>query len=590
MDIPQAEDNLGIMDTPTDQPLVLPGEGKLPSPTDSTESLSEHFLSPQTTISPPMTPPEASDLQQELLTPRANVMPGSEATYASATDVSGSDYDADERTDSPSPTISPTLALSAVPNLDRSLSSASSVSSVSGRSSSSRLSDGASTGRRNGYIRPQGTSFANSAVKRESVMNLGSIIHLQYYFARTGLLEGKGGHSKSRKSSAAGGAPGDSPQIVSSSPDSYTRYTPSGMPVEPKYQAEPEMEQLELEQDDQGAMMLAPTVSTYRHPSIYVPPPPDMDVLRRELRENLEATLKVCQEVEKAQDANFINSPPPNMTEFPAGENQGWHEVQGVNLLDVTTLAIRAAKNYYTAHEQPQKLYAIKSERQIRCDLYGVLDVLKRMANRKFSGGIQWGERVAIVAWVDSILKLLKTEEEQERAEQAEWESRKWTSGDWTGKEHKREWLFLRSFVEDPEQLPEWTDVHEEGIELPTPFLKQFQNGLRLVKLHNSLVKQSKRQFEDIKVFHTDTTKPYRCAENLRYWVKAAELRWETKIEVDVMGVVNNTNEAAWRGFDKAILTWCQGVRKEITADWQESKRAAMVKMPTFMVEEDGLQ
>lgn len=42
-------------------------------------------------------------------------------------------------------------------------------------------------------MRPQGTAFSDSARNRDSVMSLGSIAHMQYYFARTGLLDGKGG-------------------------------------------------------------------------------------------------------------------------------------------------------------------------------------------------------------------------------------------------------------------------------------------------------------------------------------------------------------------------------------------------------------
>src|SRR5688572_21786324 len=97
------------------------------------------------------------------------------------------DTSTEKRASSPEPWAVPTLALGAVPQLDRSVSTASSVSSVSGRSASSRLSDG---GRRvRGYMRPEGTEFSQSAKNRESVMNLGTIAHLQYYFARTGLLD-----------------------------------------------------------------------------------------------------------------------------------------------------------------------------------------------------------------------------------------------------------------------------------------------------------------------------------------------------------------------------------------------------------------
>lgn len=46
-------------------------------------------------------------------------------------------------------------------------------------------------------------------------------------------------------------------------------------------------------------MMLPPTVSTYKQNPVYVPPPPDMTVLRRELRESLDEASKHLQELEK---------------------------------------------------------------------------------------------------------------------------------------------------------------------------------------------------------------------------------------------------------------------------------------------------
>ena len=121
---------------------------------------------------------------------------------------------------SPSPSISPTPAIGACPELQRCVSTGSTTSTFSERSSSvPRESFGSSTSRqssasylfrqssgsytarqssgglerpkRRGYVRPQGTNFAASAQSRESVLSLGSIAHLQYYFARTGLLDGK---------------------------------------------------------------------------------------------------------------------------------------------------------------------------------------------------------------------------------------------------------------------------------------------------------------------------------------------------------------------------------------------------------------
>lgn len=87
------------------------------------------------------------------------------------------------------------------------------------------------------------------------------------------------------------------------------------------------------------------------------------------------------------------------------------------------------------------------------------------------------------------------------------------------------------------------------------------------MKLHNALVQKSKRNFGGIPTFHMDTAKPYRCAENLRFWIKAAELRWEVVLKVDVMGVVTGTTFQAWEGFEKAIWKWAVKVREELSAE-----------------------
>ncbi|KAF1939593.1 hypothetical protein EJ02DRAFT_468019 [Clathrospora elynae] len=484
------------------------------------------------------------------------------------------------RSTSPEPWVSPSLALGAIPQLDRSVSTASSVSSVSGRSASSRLSD---SGRRRGYMRPEGTEFSRSARSRESVMNLGTIAHLQYYFARTGLLDSATGRvAKSRKlgsRTASGTEPlspgldGDFSSLSLASPDSQVEHQLGEGFVE-----SPLDEHGTMAWEDNEPMMLPPTVSTYKNNPVYVPPPPDMTVLRRELRESLAESMKHLQELEKG----FIDVQPDGNTATNGGADaSNWHEVQGLNLLDVTTLAIRAAKNYYTAHEEPQRLYAIKSERAIRKELYDTLEVLKRMAIRNFGNGVQPYEVEQLKQWAVDIGTLLDTEEEKERLEHEERESWSWREGDWAGRERERELLFLRSFDSNPEPLPAWTDL--DDAETPTPLLAALQSGLRLVHLHNNLVKRSQRHFEEIKQYHTDTAKPYRCADNLRYWVKAAELRWDVKLDVDVMGVVQGKDATAWKKFDAALLQWCQGVREEITSEWQKQKNQK--RTPTLQID-----
>ena len=397
------------------------------------------------------------------------------------------------------------------------------------------------------------------------MLSLGSIAHLQYYFARTGLLDGKGGQlakeSKIKNGSNIMPRIYDNPELTQS---------PTAV-VEDGAASEADQELVE-------PLMLPPTVSTYSHKVQYIPPPPDSETLRQDLKTALRDSKKALQEAQaqnketldrrKAENSSNDSVEDAEIKAFPAfSQSPGWYEIQGIHVLDVVTLAIRAAKIYYTTHEDPQRLYSIKSERQIRQELYGVLDVLKRMASRNFAGGMKDEELGTIQRWVDDIEAFLAKEEAMEAEEKKTRDSWEWLDGSWEGRERERERLFLSSFLSD-NSLPEWTPVDVANPTL-TPFLEALQTGLTLVHLHNALLKKSKRQFGDIKVFHTDTAKPYRCAENIRYWIKATEIRWETKLKVNVSGVVNGKNEA-WPDFDAAILQWSKIVRQELTKEWKE--------------------
>ena len=349
--------------------------------------------------------------------------------------------------------------------------------------------------------------------------------------------------------------------------------------------------QLEWEDD----LMLPPTVSTYSHKTHHLPPPPDTETLRQDLKKALSEAERALQEVEAHNQAikkrhDSADDKHPAQIDFPDSspaldQSSGWHEIEGVHILDVVTLAIRAAKLYYNAHENPARLYSIKSERRIRDELLGVMDVLKRMAARNFTGGMKPEELEVIRVWVKSIEEFVVQEQALEKKEvetQSKWQ---WLDGSWGGRERERESSFMRSFLQE-DSLPDWTTMNKSEPEtIPTAFLKALQNGLILVTLHNAILKKSKRQFGDIKTFHTDTAKPYRCAENLRYWIKAAELRWETKLKVDVTGVVHGKSEA-WFDFDAAILQWSKAVREEITQEWKEGSRRISTSVPDYPDEE----
>ena len=319
--------------------------------------------------------------------------------------------------------------------------------------------------------------------------------------------------------------------------------------------------------------MLPPTVSTYSHRTPYVPPPPDAETLRNDLKRSLEEARKALDQASSdAQASMGPESDSPLGSESTTissetdtegegvryAQSHGWHEIQGLHILDVVTLAIRAAKVYYTSHENPHRLYSIRSERRIREELLETMEVLKKMAGRNFVGGIRHDELTTMLSWVDAIEDLLRQEADIRTKEAEERASWTWFEGSWEGQERMRERLFLSSFHEG-EALPAWDPIDPADPQI-TPFLDFFRTGLALVHLHNRILKKSKRQFAEIKFFHTDLAKPYRCAENIRYWVKAAELRWETKLKVDVSAIVNG-KQSAFVEFDAALLQWSSAVR-----------------------------
>jgi len=439
---------------------------------------------------------------------------------------------------------------------------------------------------RRGYVRPQGTNFAASAQSRESVLSLGSIAHLQYYFARTGLLDGKGGRLMKKKDKDNRGTLDLSaldtsflsPRVVGSDADSsYASMGSSpelhaqglgGMLVESPTQEDDEYFSGE---DDDHPHMLPPTVSTYNHREKPIPHPPTLEELKDDLQKALAEATKVLEDAKQNQTSPPPSPRPENSGEpqSPQGSNQGWYELQGMHILDIITLAIRAAKMYYTAHDQPARLSAIKSERKIRAELLSVMEVLKRMATRNFASGMRTEERQTMENWVAGVYDMLKQEEAMEEGEKKQRASWIWLDDGWDGDAVQRELAFMRSMDPDADSLPEFVPVDEvqNDEELPTKFLGDLRTGLRLVKLHNAVVKKSKRPFGAIDKWHTDFGKPYRSAENLRYWVKAAELRWEVVLKFDVMGVVNGSDRKAWKDFEAAICKWCGKVREEITAE-----------------------
>lgn len=494
--------------------------------------------------------------------------------------------------------------------------------------------------KKRGFMRPQGTDFATSARSRESVLSLGSIAHLQYYFARTGLLDGKGAQMarKNRQAKAAtldfsslgsfdfATASGSTPKIIASS-DTDSTYeslgtSPDmsaahfGMDLTDSPTGDDDDEELDFDDwEDPDPNILPPTTSTYKNREKPVPKPPSIRQLKNDLRTALTMASEAVEHAKKnrvnplgggvggggrSRQTSMVSvtsltdspTPPSHARQLSKATIQapGWWEVQGMHVLDVMTLAIRAAKVYYTSHDAPERLDSIKPEKELRKELFDVMEMLKRMATRDFQGGMRDDEVDIMETWALGLQKMLTVEEEVEAAESAERASWTWLKDeDWpAGTEFQREHAFILSMLDGPANttklpapdgkmmdvapLPEWIPIDRsqpmDPEAPPTPFLESLQNGLRLVQLHNAAVRKSRRRFGAIATFHTDTQKPYRCADNLRYWAKAAELRWEVQpLKFDALGVVYNSKPEVWVDFEDAVLEWCRKVREEISSD-----------------------
>ena len=553
--------------------------------------------------------------------------------------------------------LSPALSMPAGSNPNR-LSGVSIMSSFS----TNGVTDQRAT-RRRGYMRPLGTDFAASARSRESVLSLGSIAHLQHYFARTGLLDIKGQLERKRRGGKArtldlsqlegtSGYLSPWPQSMIIQPtdgkqsglgiqtDVDSSYASMGSSpdlvahnVVPGSMGEsPTEEDLEYGADDwypedfdgyDPAVMLPPTVSTYMHREKPLPKPPTQAELRADLKNSLDtaaASLAEAREAKKNKGAPVtpLNSAPSSPARRFKEDGTPirvtaptWYEIQGMHILDVVTLAIRAAKVYYTSHENPDRLDSIKSEREVRSELLAVMEILKRMATRNFAGGIRSEEIRLMDGWIKSLNAMLDGEDVLIAAEQAERATWTWLKDElWPAdasedraQAYAREHAFLSTILANgpaPGEkidmvLPEWIPMDRSTSALaslaaptdetanmpsspstfatpaappaPTAFLQHMQSGVCLVLLHNCAVRTSRRRFGAIPTFHSDTMKPYRAADNLRYWVKAAELRWDLLFKIDALAVVCNSRPDVWPVFEDAIYLWCRKVREEISSE-----------------------
>ena len=170
--------------------------------------------------------------------------------------------------------------------------------------------------------------------------------------------------------------------------------------------------------DFEDLAMLPPTTSTYNPRPHAIPPPPDPDVLRDQLRQSL-AVTKVTWEKAGAIDEEASDN----------GETEG---LQGRELVDLGNAAVRAAKSYY--YTTDISLLTTKDERTLREEFLAIREVLKQMEDRNFEGGVRHDERQAVLVWITGVENAL--DEEEQAIADIRSKDREWLEGSWEGREH----------------------------------------------------------------------------------------------------------------------------------------------------------
>lgn len=179
--------------------------------------------------------------------------------------------------------------------------------------------------------------------------------------------------------------------------------------------------------DFDESAMLPPTTSTYNPQTKSIPPTPDPAILRERLRGALAVTkgawmqspVTLGKGTKKGEDGG-VELPP------------GFNELQGTELVELATSAIRAAKAYYYTTDS-SLLLSTKDDKTLREKFLAILDVLKSMAQRKFEGGVKVEERDAVVRWISSIEESLAAEEMA--ISEMRKKGREWLEGDWEGRD-----------------------------------------------------------------------------------------------------------------------------------------------------------
>lgn len=112
-------------------------------------------------------------------------------------------------------------------------------------------------------------------------------------------------------------------------------------------------------------------------------------------------------------------------------------------------------------------------------------------------------------------------------------------------------------------RYPDYTPLPNPCLD-KTEFLASLADGKLLCEIYNTIVKRSKRPFGFIDKIHEDTSRTYRATENLKFFAAAAKFRFELKFdEFNVTEIVKLTNVGKTQ-LERILEVFCEKAMQEL--------------------------
>ncbi|CAG8572634.1 9497_t:CDS:2 [Ambispora leptoticha] len=406
--------------------------------------------------------------------------------------------------------------------------------------------------------------FAHSAKKRQSVLALGSITHLQHFYAKRGII------IKPKKPKNAEGGAGLSINTnltdllkISEEPDDIS-FPPTPLPPSP-------------------------------------PPLPAYITSRLDVETDPEVLLATCHiEIQEMLDAwKIMNNGSRNDSDSDDGSTvSGFSSSSAaVDVLDViatTTKAIQAVKNYSMVKEDlsPESLSKIRAAALEVLEMISGLEKSYRDDDTDDSSSEDGHvyksaslrtldhERVILKKYIKVVEECLLFDDKtiypniSYLSSANSGMSSNNSSSFHTNAPSTASTSSAASIIEENKQAhrPSKSKQAADYIPLPDPrndkteFFAALADGKLLCEIFNTVVRRSKRPFGFIDHIHEDTSRTYRATENLKFFAAACRFRFDIKFEEFNAPEIVKLTETGKVHLEKTLEIFCEKAMDELIA------------------------